>query len=157
MPTIESIISRGFFPKELPPPFTPQMYGTFLSANHNTLPSSFHSSNNTPAKLSIHNLARSGSLRRKLGIPNAVNFYHIASLTVDNWQELHRHASRSTFSLTTPVDGFLRRAIERRYILMNAPLEGQACVVLHAIFCRQILVGFILRSILTASDRKSVV
>ncbi len=116
MPNIESIISRGYFPRELPPSFTTSIYGLFLESNISTLPACFNQ-NNAPAKISIHNLARGGTLRRKLGIPNPVHYYQLTSFVVDNWQELHRHASLSRFSMTTPVEGFLKRAIERQHSL----------------------------------------
>ncbi len=70
-----------------------------------------------------HNLAQSGSLRRKLGIPNPVHFCKLAAFVVDNWQDLYASASRSHLSLTTPVDGYLRRAIERQYDLTERPVR----------------------------------
>lgn len=136
MPSLEGLISRGYFPRELPPAFTPRVFGAFLASNLSTLPTSFEQ-NNDPAKLLSHNLARSGSLRRKLGVPNPVHFFKLASFVVDNWQELWRYASLSSFSLTTPVDGFLRRAIERQYSLTERPvrrahLRSTSRYILHA-------------------------
>ena len=136
MPNIEGMISRGYFPKELPPPFTTHYYGSFLASNHSTLPSRFIQ-NNEPAKILSHNLARSGSLRRKLGIPNPMHFYRLTSFIIDNWQELHRSAARSRFSLTTPVDGYLRRALEPQYSLTErsirrAQLRSTSRYILHA-------------------------
>ncbi len=116
MLNIEGIISRGYFPREVPPSFTTRIYGSFLGNNISTLPACFNQ-NNPSAKISTHNLARSGTLRRKLGIPNPVHYYNLASFVVDNWNELHRLASLSSFSMTTPVEGFLGRAIERQHSL----------------------------------------
>jgi hypothetical protein len=51
----------------------------------------------------IPNLARSGSLRRKLSIPNPINFYQQAVAVCDNWREIRAHCRTSTISLTAPV------------------------------------------------------
>lgn len=50
-----------------------------------------------------HNLARAGTLRRKLTIPNPVNQYQVAIQIVDNWQDIDSHCKQSTISLTTPT------------------------------------------------------
>ena len=136
MPTLENIISRGYFPRELPPPFTSSSFGTFSVSNHSSLLSLFQR-HHEPGKLLSHNLARSGSLRRKLGVPNPIYFYQLASFIIDNWQTLHSNASRSRFSLTSPVDGTLSRAIERQYSLTERPirraqLRSTSRYILHA-------------------------
>lgn len=122
MPSINSLVSRGYFPRELPPAFSSATYGAFLTANRSSLPVRFNQ-NNLTAKMLSHNLARSGSLRRKLGIPNPILFYQLASCVVENWSDLHRCASQSHYSLTTPVDGIMSRAIERQYSLTERPVR----------------------------------
>lgn len=113
MPTVQSIISKGYFPVELPPYFNTEVYGNFLAANASALPSSFRD-DKLISKSATHNLARRGTLRRELRIPNPINYYMLASFVVDNWTILERHASQSPFSLTTPVDAAYDRAIGRR-------------------------------------------
>jgi hypothetical protein len=122
MPNLEVLVARGYFPRELPPAFSPRGFASFLATNQVALPPRFNH-HNLIAKTSSHNLARSGSLRRKLGIPNPVLFYQLASCIVDNWLDLQRIASQSTFSLTTPVDGIMSRAIERQYSLTERPIR----------------------------------
>jgi len=122
MPNLESLLSRGYFPRELPPAFSPSIFGSFISSNQATLPTSFHQ-NNLSAELLSHNLARSGSLRRKLGIPNPILFYQLSSCVVENWSDLRRYASMSRYSLTTPVDGIMSRSIERQYSLTERPIR----------------------------------
>lgn len=121
MPTLESLLSRGYFPRELPPAFSTATFGRIISANQGLLPGRFNQ--NLTAKTMSHNLARSGSLRRKLGIPNPILFYQLASCVVDNWRHLHGCASQSQYSLTTPVDGIMSRAIERQYSLTEKPIR----------------------------------
>ena len=110
MPTHESILSKGYFPSELPPAFTTVSYGSFIGQNLTNLPGGFanydlHSEN------AVHNLAIRGALRRKLGIPNPVNFYQLASFVCQHWTELFSCASRSSISLTRPLDPAPIRAI----------------------------------------------
>ncbi len=63
------------------------------------------------------------SLRRKLGIPNPILFYQLARCVVDNWSDLQRHAAQSPYSLTTPVDGYIERAIARPHGLTERPIR----------------------------------
>lgn len=121
MPTLEGLLSRGYFPRELPPAFSSKSFGAFIAAHQAILRSRFNQ--NLKAKTIPHNLARSGSLRRKLGIPNPILFYQLASCVVENWTDLHRCASQSHFSLTTPIDGVMSRAIERQYSLTARPVR----------------------------------
>jgi hypothetical protein len=122
MPSLEVLVSRGYFPRELPPAFSSSSYGSFLAASQATLPARFNQHSLT-AKMLSHNLARSGSLRRKLSIPNPIVFYQLASCIVENWHDLQRSASQSPYSLTTPVDGIMSRAIERQYSLTERPIR----------------------------------
>lgn len=106
MPSPLSIIlGRGYFPKELPPPFNTKSFGAFAD----TAPAAFHLDtrknglkNNLTTRAAVHNLARTGTLRRKLTIPNPVNQYQIARAVADGWAELKAFCAKSPFSLTTP-------------------------------------------------------
>jgi hypothetical protein len=85
------ILARGYFPKELPPPFNTKSFGAFAD----TAPAAFHLDitkkgikNNLTTRAAVHNLARTGTLRRKLTIPNPVNQYQIARAVAEGWKEL---------------------------------------------------------------------
>lgn len=110
MPRHESILSKGYFPRELPPAFTTASYGSFIEQNLSNLPRGFANSS-LHSKNAVHNLTIRGKLRRKLGIPNPVNFYQLASFVCQHWTELSSCASRSSISLTRPVDPAPIRAI----------------------------------------------
>jgi len=122
MPTVESIVSRGFFPRELPPAFSTFVLGQFLAASDSSLPHEFISSDRK-AKLSTHNLARSGTLRRQLGIPNPIHFYRLASFIANNWEPLYFFTANSHLSLTKPVDCKTGRAIDRQFELHERVLQ----------------------------------
>lgn len=99
------ILARGYFPKELPPSFNTKSFGAFAE----TAPVTFDldttpkgSKNNLTTQPAIHNLARTGTLRRKLTIPNPVNQYQIARAVAEGWTELKSACVVSPISLTTP-------------------------------------------------------
>ncbi len=102
---LSNLLARGYFPKELPPPFNTRSFGAFAD----TAPADLHLDtskegmrSNLTTQPAIHNLARSGTLRRKLTIPNPVNQYQVARAIVDGWKNLKRICNQSPFSLTTP-------------------------------------------------------
>jgi len=99
------ILARGYFPKELPPPFNTKLFGAFADM----APAVFHldtskkgSKSNLTSQPAVHNQARTGTLRRKLTIPNPVNQYQIARAVAEGWAELKSACSVSPISLTTP-------------------------------------------------------
>ena len=102
------ILGRGYFPKELPPPFQTLSFAAAVEAG---LPPSFdlvlsRPTNANPAFVSspaIHNLARAGTLRRRLTIPNPVNQFQLAAQIVGGWREIARFCRKSPISLTTPT------------------------------------------------------
>lgn len=102
---LSNLLARGYFPKELPPPFNTQSFGAYAD----TAPVAIHldvtkkgMKSNLTTQPAIHNLARSGTLRRKLTIPNPVNQYQIARAVVEGWGVLKAACIKSPFSLTTP-------------------------------------------------------
>ena len=83
-----TILASGYFPKELPPPFNTKLFGAFAE----TAPAVFYldttnkgSKTNLVSRPAVHNLARTGTLRRKLTIPNPVNQYQIARAVAEGW------------------------------------------------------------------------
>lgn len=99
------ILARGYFPKELPPPFNTKLFGTFSE----TAPAVFcldttkkGSKANLISRPAVHNQARTGTLRRKLTIPNPVNQYQVARAVAEGWVELKAACALSPISLTTP-------------------------------------------------------
>ena len=111
------LLDKGFFPKELPPPFTTSSFADALAGPHAALPSGAFSS---PPKFSmpcVHNLVRTGGLRRNLGLPNPKHFYCLAEHVIANWTDLKACANASPFSLSKPVEGRPDRAISPEHDL----------------------------------------
>ena len=100
------ILARGYLPKELPPPFTSESLATAVQANSQNLPTNFScapgNQGNVHSRPTVHNLARVGILRRKLSIPNPINYFQLAEAIDTNQQAIFKHVTNSTFSLTTP-------------------------------------------------------
>lgn len=104
---LANILARGYFPKELPPPFNTRSFGAFAdSAAASILHLDISKkglNKNFTSRPAIHNQARSGTLRRKLTIPNPVNQYQIARAIAEGWGELRAACALSPISLTTPI------------------------------------------------------
>lgn len=94
-PTLKSLLTRGYFPRELPPPFTTGDYAAFAVNHTGGWPA-------TRTQCVSHNLARPGGLRRPLSIPNPRAFFRLADLIVSNWATVRAHTWRSNLSASRP-------------------------------------------------------
>lgn len=110
--TTRDIIERGYFPKELPPPFGAASF----ARNYSKLPKS---STQTSRSLRFSN-SKYASLRRTMSIPNPAHMIVLADLVAKNWKALHAHCNQSVWSRTAPVSG-TERAIEGRTSLEDFP------------------------------------
>jgi len=104
MTTLPDLLGRGYFPRELPPLFTTNDFASKVVSNRSSLPSSF-TSNSRIAKVTCHNLARAGTLRRKLGIPNPILHFNLCCVIEQNWSQINAHFQQSTFSRSIPIPG----------------------------------------------------
>lgn len=96
----QKLVTRGFLPKELPPLFSSATLGSVLGSVG--LPVLF---TQPKAKWSApvqHDLARPGGLRRRLSIPNPVNFVRLAIAFEAHQTMLAAEWSKSSFSCTKP-------------------------------------------------------
>jgi hypothetical protein len=97
---LKRLISNGYFPAELPPPFTTERYAEHAVdfskswdskavQNFWTAPESYSS-------------PRYGHARRKLSIVNPVNQLYVAHLVSENWDTIQKRLSRSKISEFKP-------------------------------------------------------
>jgi hypothetical protein len=114
---LSDLLSKGYFPKELPPPFTTTNYSQALSGPLAALPTNTFTCTPTYSPPCVHNLVRTGGLRRNLAIPNPKHFFSLARHVVANWANFIGCTSVSPFSLTKPVDGGTDRAISPEHTL----------------------------------------
>ncbi|MGE3966275.1 MAG: hypothetical protein AB7I09_19420, partial [Planctomycetota bacterium] len=111
MVQLKDILERGYFPKELPPPFTTKSFANAAVGKRGGLRQELASKGPHHAELCIHNMVRSGGLRRHLGIPNPVPFSRLCRFIDAEWHRLQPAAQRSPYSLTSPVVSLGPRAI----------------------------------------------
>lgn len=95
---LEGLVENGFLPKELPPVFSARTFAAIADDISGRLPSKI-----TWTEPTVANLARPGTLRRRLSIPNPITHLYLARLCATNWQTLDQHLSLSSFSLSRPT------------------------------------------------------
>lgn len=103
MVQLKDLLERGYFPRELPPPFTTQSFAAAAIDASGALVQALATGKPDHAELCIHNMVRSGGLRRHLGVPNPVPFARLCQFISAEWSRLQLAAQRSTYSLTSPV------------------------------------------------------
>jgi hypothetical protein len=112
--TLSGILTRGYFPPELPPAFqTDSFAAAMASTRRSGLPSDFIKAKNEWCDFVPYSLSRPGSLRRRLAIVNPLPYYRLAKFIVDNQAVLLRKAAESHLSLGKVVVSpghWLRRA-----------------------------------------------
>ena len=94
------LLTRGFLPKELPPLFSSATLGSVVG--HAGLPVLFTQPKAKWTAPIQHDLARPGGLRRRLHIPNPINFFRLATAFEQHQGILAAEWNKSPFSSTTP-------------------------------------------------------
>lgn len=134
---LENLLDRGYFPKELPPPFTTSKFAQAVAGVSDSVPPDTFSSSPKFSIMCTHNLVRTGGFRRNLGIPNPKHYYRLCKVIISQWNELENFASNSPFSLTKPIDGQHDRAISPEHDLSErtisrAQIRSSARFILQA-------------------------
>lgn len=139
MPTLYGILSRGYFPKELPPAFTTNIYGAVLGKNLTTVPRDFKDYNSGKFSKNVtHNFIARGKLRRRLGIPNPIAFYKLTRYIVSQWRFLEGVTSLSQISMSTPITGLspgraiISKVPVSRYVDQRAYIRSKSRYILKA-------------------------
>lgn len=99
---LDTLLRRGYFPSELPPLFNTETLATAIKSVQQNLPVCMTKDKATWTQPTNHNLARVGGLRRRLSVPNPVNFYRLARAFDVNQVALEAKWAKSPFSHTTP-------------------------------------------------------
>ena len=104
MITFDSLLYRGFFPRELPPAFTTETFASVLLNNAHALPQEFGTSSTTIAHLLGHSVARLGIARRYMCIPNPIPYLRLCREIANHWTTIETHCQQSLISKSTPTD-----------------------------------------------------
>jgi hypothetical protein len=98
-----SLLTRGYFPKELPPAFFTDMFGRYAtSAQGRSVIKNYKPSDNFTECMK-YQLARPGLERRELRIPHPASFARLAALTSKNFTRLLKIAGSSRISRSRPI------------------------------------------------------
>jgi Reverse transcriptase (RNA-dependent DNA polymerase) len=118
--TAFDLLARGYFPKELTPPFNTVDFANRVVGHVGPIPSHFTKSRR--ARLCTYNFSRIGRIRRPLGIPNPIPQYALTVLVAKQWKRIERLINRSSISFSKPVV-----AVDRALVPGDTPLsEGRA-------------------------------
>lgn len=120
VPQLSALTGRGFFPKELPPTFTTESFGTLCAAYESKNLSFDCSKEKSSSKPSMFYLARAGDLRRDLAILNPIHYALLCKCVIENWSAIEKKF-QSAISSTTPRVSLDGRAIERLHSLDSIP------------------------------------
>ena len=120
MLTIERLLSNGYLPRELPPPFNSISLGRFVAGDLKGFRKLAEKGANV-AKATVYHLARAGDQHRKLSLVNPVHYFRLGDAVTREWSKLETHAYRSPLSMSLPVTTGKERALERKLDLGKLP------------------------------------
>lgn len=113
--TDQELIEKGYFAKELPPPFQTKLFADKLGeikADFHKITSEKRSKNDKSlfnekyreSKWVVHSIPKVGFSRRLLGIPNPYHQCILSKSIADSWAEIEAIFNRSIMSNSKPVE-----------------------------------------------------
>ena len=100
---LRDLLAKGYFPRELPPPFNSRLFADAVAKRRALLPVEFTKDKDTWCAFTSYSLARPGSLRRRIAILNPLAYYRLSTVVVANQDRLFRLAARSAIAISTPT------------------------------------------------------
>src|SRR5271155_2728968 len=99
---LRDLLTRGYFPKELPRPFVTSSFATCVSTVA-ALPGDFAKAatknNKLPsAQTGTYSLARGGLLRRPLSICNPLHYFLLCNELIQNWAAIKPRVAGTSVS-----------------------------------------------------------
>lgn len=113
---IQDMIKRGYFPTEIPPEFSPSDFSAAIPSLTATDPGKW----TRPVEM---NLARPGTLRRRLAIPNPFSQLRLVRECAASWATLDAHVKTSRISLSRPV---INTSATGRALRFSTPFGARA-------------------------------
>lgn len=109
--TAITLVRKGYFPREVPPPFSTEKLAALLERSPRAVPRT--GGRTQPVR---HNLARPGGFRRPLGVPNPRSFVRLADEFEAQWPRIYEHIRGNSLSMSRPVvTGAIERAAVPRF------------------------------------------
>jgi len=137
---IKKILAKGFFPKELPPPFTTEVFAEkaqYIHRQWNNFQNAERiartgESNNDArkrffdqfndygsSKYLTFSLAKGIYSRRKLGVLNPKQYHDLCKFVCDNWKTIRNTYDLSSFSASIPTEANAIRAVRTKSMSLN--------------------------------------
>lgn len=127
MTVYKTLLSRGYFPKELPPAFSTEKFAEYCATRQGKAVISAYRPADNFTECLKYRLALPGLDRRELRISHPASFAKLADLTAANLGRLLTRASGSGFSRSRPIySGKHQRAIHPMVKSTNLPRERAA-------------------------------
>ena len=126
MTAIQDLLSNGYFPRELPPPFSTNLFGEIVGGKIKSLPDEFKfdlpKRKTSISQLEHYNLSRPGMIRRRLSFPNPVAYLNLITLILNNWADIKKSTHKSSLSASKPIlNDEILHEIERQYDHSDLP------------------------------------
>ncbi len=103
MTILRTLLTRGYFPKELPPAFYTEGFAAYASTKGGRHCLKTYKPADNYTECVKYRLALPGFHRRELRIAHPASYTQLASLTAEHFQRLLKKASKSPFSKSRPV------------------------------------------------------
>lgn len=117
MSFLKKLLSKGFFPIQLPPNFTSSSFGEKYKEISNGISKIIKDNNKINpqkewTKIDKYSVSRTSFYRRTTSILNPISYFVLAKLISDNWDEINSFYENSSLSLSKPsIDDESLRAI----------------------------------------------
>ncbi len=132
---IKKLLEKGYFPKELPPPFETKQFAEkhyIISNRWNKIiekekePKTGESKSKarkryqekygkySSSQLAIFSLSKGRYSRRKLAIPNPKQYLDLSRAIIENWDLLRKTYNLSIYSESTPIESGAKRAVRTK-------------------------------------------
>lgn len=112
MKELQALLSKGYFPKEVPPSFSTESLAktvlisgfdpddVFVAPKYGQ--KQLKSAREGISRLCRHNLATINRTTRPLHIPHPSHFYFLCKAITDDWKDIRSHLGKSKISLSVP-------------------------------------------------------
>ena len=97
---LEDLMGKGYFPKELPPPFSTMDFATKYPAIKGSLQGTIDRKNSS--RCIDYSIAKVGLVRKLIKIPNPMHQAELCEVICDNWNYIKTELNKSKFSCSNP-------------------------------------------------------
>lgn len=114
---LENLLGKGYFPRELPPPFTSKKFAqkySSINQQWTSLPKSERKKYPNSQCLSF-SIPKRGFLRRQMSVPNPLHQSKLSQSICDYWGQINEFYERSPLTMSKPIiDSDTNRAIKTK-------------------------------------------